>query len=106
MSPVRAPSAKKVSPSAKKVTNPRIDDDEAGKDQGNRKPGFCVRTACSLGPLRRRTFERGDIVRRPPSDRMCLDIGGFADPAHLGVIAAIDEMDGGVRGLSLRHLRE
>ena len=37
---------------------------------------------------------------------MRFDIGRFADAAHFGVVAAIDEVDGGVRGLRLRHFLE
>jgi len=49
MAAENAPDGRFTSP--QEISKPGIDDDEAGKYQGNRKPRFGVRPAGGLGPL-------------------------------------------------------
>src|ERR1035441_1571820 len=92
----------RISGSPQKISKTGIDDDEAGKDQGDGKPGLCLRTTGGLGAMGWRTLEGGDVARHL-SDRMSLDIGRCAGTAHLLIIAFVDEMDGGFRCLRLGH---
>src|SRR6266852_8003525 len=95
--------------SLQKIPDADIDDDKASEYQGDGKPGICVRSLRRLPldglALGGRAFERGNVPLRP-SLRTGGKIGRSASPAHFTVIAPVNEIDGRLGCLGLRHLRE
>ena len=91
--------------SAKEIAKAGIDQDKAGKDQGNRKPGFRLLAAGELWPLGRGAFESGDIAAwLAGTGWVDFDVRCFARAAHLVIIALVDALDDGFRGLGLALL--
>src|SRR6266478_3421540 len=95
--------------SLQQISDADIDDDKAGEYQGDGKPGFCVRSSRRLAldglPLGGWAFERGNVSLRPIL-RPCGKVGRSASPAHFTVIATVNEIDGHLGSLRLRHLLE
>src|ERR1700680_3930681 len=74
--------------SPQEISKSCIDDDEAGKNQGDGKPRLCLRASGGFGPLGSRTLERGDVTGRL-ADGMGFDIGWLAAAAHFLVLAFV-----------------
>src|SRR6266478_364108 len=95
--------------SLQQISDADIDDDKAGEYQGNGKPGFCVRGSGRLAldglPLGGWAFERGNVSLCPIL-RTGGKVGRRASPAHFTVITPVNEINGGLGSLRLRHLLE